>query len=115
MPIESQLAKRFCKFLQQVFSNDNAISALCGKLLMAGSASAACNNVNHISNLCNISRHELPFSDFSRITSGNKAFRQNQDEVICSVIKDCIMMQDDVLAILTNEECGLVIKTLCTQ
>ena len=42
---------------------------------------------------------------------GNKAFRQNQDEVICSVIKDCIMMRDDILAILTNAEWELVIKT----
>ena len=31
LPIEIQIVKKLCKFLQQVMNNDNVVSILCGK------------------------------------------------------------------------------------
>ena len=91
-------------------NNDNVVSILCDKLAFAGSASSVCNNINYISNLLKSKRH------FNEITERLMSlFTRTEDQIICSVIKDCIIMKDERSGLLTCNELQYIIKTLCTE
>ena len=97
-------------------NNDNVVSILCGKLAFAGSASSVCNNINYISNLLKAKRHDLAFIYFNEITERLMSlFTRTEDKIICSVIKDCIIMKDERSGLLTCSELQYIIKMLCTE
>ena len=97
-------------------TNDNVVSFLCGKLAFSGSASSVCNNINYISNLLKSKRHDLAFIHFNEITERLRSlFTRTEDNIICSVIKDCIIMKDERSGLLTCSELQYIIKTLCTE
>ena len=116
LPIEVQIVKRFFKFLHLVMNNDNVVSILCGKLAFAGSGSSVCNNINYISNLLKSKSHDLAFIHFNEITERLMSlFTKAEDKIICSVIKDCIIVKDERSGLLTCSELQYIIKTLCTE
>ena len=114
-PIEVQLIKRFCKFLHQVMNNGNAVSILCGKLAFAGSSSSVCNNISYIANWLKCERLDLVCSHFNEIEE-RLAYRCTRTEqIVCSVIKDCIIMKDERSCMFTYNEVQFIINTLCTE
>ena len=117
-PIEIQLAKRFSGFLHQLFSNDNKVSALCGRLALAGSGSPVCNNISHLSNMLQSDRYDLANNQCDVIRKMIKSMNpvnSNVNDIICSVIKDCIAMRDVGSSVLTYQEAEFIIKTLCSE
>ena len=51
------------------------------------------------------------------ITSGYESAHQKrtENEIICGVIKDCILMRDEKSCIFTYRELQYIIKKLCTE
>ena len=97
-------------------NNGNDVSILCGKLAFAGSASSVCNNINYISNLLKSKRHDLVHMHFNEITETLVSlFTRTEDKIICSVIKDKIIMKDERSGLLTCSEVQYIIKMLCTE
>ena len=50
-PIEVQIYKRFIKFINSIAISSNNCMKLCYKLILQGSNSTVCNNLNHISGI----------------------------------------------------------------
>ena len=97
-------------------TNENAVSVLCSKLAFASSASAVCNNINYICNLLKSNRHDLVNMDCNEITKRLMClYTRPEDEILCNVIKDCIIMKDERSSMFTYSELQFMIKTLCTE
>ena len=105
LPIELQLAKRFVKFMYQTMSNNNQVSTLCGRLALAGSMSPVGNNLSFMSQLLKCNRYNIPNREtvsYIYDCENNKCV--NTDEIICSVISECITMRDDKSTVLSSNE-----------
>ena len=62
-------------------------------------------------------RHDI-FIENSKIRSTERLMSlstRTEDKIICSVIKDCIIMKDERSGLLSCSELEYIIKTLCTE
>ena len=67
LPVDMQIHKRFIKFFHSVITNPNKCIEMCGKLVMNGSQSITCHNLNYICALYSLRKDILPKSNVSRI------------------------------------------------
>ena len=59
LPVPIQLYQRFMKFLHTALNSSNDCVKTCALLALNGSCSSACNNINHIAKMLNISKYKL--------------------------------------------------------
>ena len=95
LPIETQLHKRFLKFLNSVLLNDNALLVLCGKLSINGSKSNVCNSFNFICHKYNIKNKMSMFSNFGLMSEVSNQLSE-PDQINISNIKDILYIRDSM-------------------
>ena len=97
IPIELQLFRRFNKFLWNVSKSYNPCVSMCYKLVINGSNSVFCKNVNTISQHLNIAKSKIGTSTahFFKISESyiNKTYGVD-DFVRCGNIKDLLYICD---------------------
>ena len=96
-PVEIQLHKRFLKFFRSIITSDNELVNLCGKLVLKGSGSAICDNVNYIWYKYGIMYSKYEVASFSNEVSTICGYEQLYDVGVAirvSNIMDFIHMRD---------------------
>ena len=59
IPVNTQLYIRCVKFIRSLHLSPNPVTNMCYKLALHGSRSNTCKNINHISSVYRVSRHNL--------------------------------------------------------
>ena len=103
IPLEVQFHKRFVKFVNSIISSDNPLIKVCAKLVLNGSSSNVCNNLNHIwykynillnkENLVDPSNRNQLNSVISEILNNHLECLDNQDEKNVNGIKDVLYLR----------------------
>jgi hypothetical protein len=113
-PIELQLFKRVLKFLVKIFKSYNLCVKTCGNLIMHGSNSVTCRNLNHISCILGINRYQITEPNFNYMFFVKKYNVNSIDENIYH-IKDLLYLRDNNYSKFSYTEISELINFFCTN
>ena len=117
-PIEVQIFKRFIKFINSIAISSNNCMKLCHKLILQGSNSTVCNNLNHISGILACDRNKITVhKDYFYLKLSvylNNLYTEN-DFTKTNMIKDVLYTRDLNDTILNIQELNFIINLLCTE
>ena len=102
--------KRFLRFAHNVLKSANKCTSLCARLMINGSKSAACNNINLICDKLKCGKNDIeniPNKCYNMINAAVSDICDEPELLKCGNIKDLLYIRDNSSSNLTNE-----IKTL---
>ena len=119
-PITMQLHNRFLKFIHSVITNDNYCIQLCGKLVMNGSHSTACDNLNYICNSYTIDKYQLPKLKISGLI--NRIRKSYIDKISVEDLSKSSLVSDLLYyrefkhtSFLSTDEINVMLLSVCTE
>ena len=114
--IESQVEKRFSKYIVNLFKSDNIYLSLCKDIIVHGSRSSAGRSFNYLVSKYRWNRYELPREcSMVRDVMINVSFDNEEKKRIAGQIKELMRGRDTGLDILTTEEIEAVLFELCVN
>ena len=118
MSCRHTITQTILKSFRPVITSDNEIVNLCGKLVLKGSGSATCDNVNYIGYKYSIMYPNYEVASYdNELVNTICGYEQLYDVgvAICvSNIIDLIHMRDSQNAIFTERELNMFIEYFCT-
>ena len=116
-PVEAQLYNRFLNFFKSVISSENKVLKLCGNLVLNGSGSTVCDNINYVRYKYNLRRSKLDIlgykNDLLKMECQNEYF-DGKVAICVSNIIDLIQMKECPDRQFTTVEINSLIKYFCT-
>jgi hypothetical protein len=113
IPFEQQLYKRFVKFLSNVSKCKNEIVNLCYKLMLDGSNSVSCKNLNLISNTFNINRLDIQRSQHVKSVNVIQNLSSDTDFIVIGNIKDLLYLRDIRSSCFKVDELNCLLEYFC--
>ena len=113
-PVEIQLYKRFIKFIVSIISSCNESVKLCGKLLIEGSNSVCCRNLNYIAHFFNVNKSVMITNVNNMhplIENKLQSLYCDSDFVNAGNIRDLLCLNDPNF---NDSEIDDMIQSLCT-
>ena len=118
MPLDVQLYKRFIKFICNIINSDNSCVSLCGKMMLAGSNSIPCRNLNNIAYSFKIDKYKL-ISSFDDWPTMSKLYVEKLycEDDYCTIgnIKDLLYIRDNNTTCFKVSELDHMITNVCTN
>ena len=116
--VDTQLHKRFLKFIKGIIGHDNSLINLCGKLVINGSDSKACKSLNYICHKYRIRTCELISMPQSKLNLrlNNSNVIMNTDEDILrnvAIIKEMLDMRDNCGSFFNRAQAQSVLDYIC--
>ena len=116
LPVDLQLYRRFVKFLNTVTSSTNRCINLCGRLVLNGSNSIVCKNLNKIAYDLSCDRSILAVNYnlfYNKMCLKRNLLYTHNDFITANNINDILHIRDVKNTCFKRDELNLMLKYLC--
>ena len=118
IPIELQIYKRVVKFFHSIFTSENKILSICGQLVLEGSNSSLCKNINLVCNKLNINKYQLSNSIECLSSAMHNYISKLYTDYhffVTSNIKDLLQLRNVKNSRFSNTELNFMLDYFCTS